>query len=49
MPDYARRAGAFLAIVNLSKTHYDDICDVLIVQKAGEVLPAIVNSLRDTI
>ena len=49
MPEYARQAGAFLAIVNLSKTPYDDICDVLIVQKAGEVLPAIVNSLRDTI
>ncbi len=49
MPDYARQAGAFLAIVNLSETPYDDICDVLIVQKAGEVLPAIANSLRDTI
>lgn len=47
MPDYARQAGAFLAIVNLSETPYDDICDVLIVQKAGEVLPAIVNSLND--
>jgi NAD-dependent deacetylase len=47
MPDYARQAGAFLAIVNLSETPYDDICDVLIVQKAGEVLPAIVNSLKD--
>ncbi len=48
MPDYARQAGAFLAIVNLSETPYDDLCDVLIGQKAGKVLPDIVSSLRET-
>ena len=46
MPDYARRAGAFLAIVNLSETPYDSLCDVLIRGKAGQVLPKIVERLE---
>jgi NAD-dependent deacetylase len=45
MPQYAREGGAFLAIINLSETPYDSICDVLIRGKAGEVLPAIVNEI----
>jgi NAD-dependent protein deacetylase/lipoamidase len=43
MPEYAKAAGAFLVIVNLSKTPYDKICDVLIRGKAGEVLKKIVD------
>jgi NAD-dependent deacetylase len=43
MPLYAKENGAFLAIVNLSETPCDRICDVLIPDKAGEVLKGIVN------
>lgn len=46
MPDYAKRHGAFLAIINLSETPYDDVCDALIRAKAGEMLPAIVEAVR---
>ncbi|RTZ96128.1 MAG: sigma factor regulator FecR [Deltaproteobacteria bacterium] len=41
LPDIARRSGAFLAIVNLSSTPYDAVCDVCIREKAGDVLPRI--------
>ncbi len=47
MPSYAKQSGAFLAIVNLSQTPYDERCDVLIRGKAGEVLQEIVNTIRD--
>jgi len=47
MPSYAKQSGAFLAIVNLSQTPYDERCDVLIRGKAGEVLLEIVNTIRD--
>jgi len=46
MPNYAKEAGAFLAIVNLSETPCDTMCDVLIRGKAGEVLPKIVECLK---
>ena len=46
MPEYAKRHGAFLAIINLSETPYDDVCDVLIRGKAGEVMAAIVEKIR---
>ena len=45
MPSYAKQSGAFLAIINLSETPCDDICDVLIRGKAGEVLPEIVREV----
>ena len=38
MPEYALDAGAFLAIINLSPTPYDNRCQVLIKEKAGPVL-----------
>ena len=41
MPEYAKTAGAFLAIINLSETPYDKMCDVLIRGKAGDVLKKI--------
>jgi len=41
MPHYAKQSGAFLAIINLSETPYDEACDVLIRGKAGEVLTQI--------
>ena len=38
--DELARAGAFLAIVNLSDTPFDKRCEVLIQQPAGTLLPA---------
>ncbi len=46
MPDYAAKNGAFLAIVNLSETPYDDVTDVLIQGKAGQVLPEITREVK---
>lgn len=46
MPVYAKNSGAFLAIINLSETPCDGICDVRINEKAGEVLEKITNGIR---
>ncbi len=46
MPVYAKKNGAFLAIINLSETPCDDICDVLIRQKAGDVLQQIIKEVE---
>ena len=46
MPVYAKNNGAFLAIINLSDTPCDDICDVLIREKAGDVLQQIINEVE---
>ncbi|NNK84753.1 MAG: hypothetical protein HKO91_04290 [Desulfobacterales bacterium] len=46
MPVYAKNSGAFLAIINLSETPCDGICDVLISSKAGEVLKKITNEIK---
>jgi NAD-dependent deacetylase len=46
MPSHAKRNGAFLVIINLSETPYDELCDVLIRAMAGQVLPHIVASLE---
>jgi len=45
MPVYAKNSGAFLAIINLSETPCDGICDVRISGKAGEVLEKITNEI----
>jgi NAD-dependent deacetylase len=45
MPVYAKNRGAFLAIINLSETPCDEMCDVLIRSKAGEVLQQVIDSL----
>ena len=47
MPIYAKQNQAFMAIVNLSQTPCDDMCDVLIRAKAGEVLQKIVKAIED--
>ena len=49
MPIYAKNNGAFLAIINLSETPCDEMCDVLIRQKAGQVLQAIVSAVADVV
>jgi len=46
MPGYATKNGAFLVIVNLSETPYDDAADVLMQGKAGDVLPEIVTQVN---
>lgn len=46
MPEYAKNAGSFLVIVNLSKTPYDGVCDVLIREKAGHVLQKIIALVK---
>ncbi len=46
MPEYAKNNGAFLSIINLSETPYDNICDILINEKAGEVLHRIVAKVN---
>lgn len=45
MPEYAKTAGAFLVIINLSDTPYDTVCDVLIRGRAGDVLTQIVKEV----
>jgi NAD-dependent deacetylase len=47
MPVYAKNNGAFLAIVNLSETPCDDMCDVLIRDKAGNVLQQIIKKVEN--
>jgi NAD-dependent deacetylase len=49
MPFYAKNNSAFLAIINLSETPCDEMCDVLIRQKAGQVLQAIVAAVAGAI
>jgi len=46
MPGYARDSGAFLAIINLSSTPYDSLCQVLIREKAGPVLSEIADQVK---
>jgi NAD-dependent deacetylase len=46
MPGYAKDAGAFLAIINLSETPYDALSDVLIQDKAGKILEKIVKKVE---
>jgi len=47
MPVYAKNNGAFLAIVNLSETPCDGMCDVLIREKAGSVLQQIIREVEN--
>jgi NAD-dependent deacetylase len=46
IPVYAHDAGAFLAIVNLSDTPCDDLCSLLIREKAGRALGLLVAALE---
>ncbi len=41
LPEIARAAGAFVCEVNPEKTSLSDLCDELLMGKAGEVLPLI--------
>ena len=46
MPIYAKNGNAFLAIVNLSQTPHDSICDIRIQAKAGSALTQIMNCIK---
>lgn len=46
MPIYAKQNNAFMAIINLSETPCDEMCDVLIVEKAGDILMQILASVK---
>ncbi|MDY6791073.1 MAG: NAD-dependent protein deacylase [Thermodesulfobacteriota bacterium] len=46
MPVYAKNNGAFVAMINLSETPCDGICDVRINGKAAEVLQKITNAIQ---
>jgi len=47
MPDIALKHDAFLAIINLSETPYDKSCNLLINEKAGEILPKLIQQIND--
>lgn len=47
MPAIAKQKGAKLVIVNMEPTPLDDSANVVIHAKAGEVLPVIVNSVKE--
>ncbi len=47
LPGYAKRAGAFLAIINMSETPYDAECDLLIRDKAGRVMTRLIERLKN--
>ena len=47
MPIYAKNQGAFLAIINLSDTPCDEMCDVRIRAKAGDVLSQILKEVEN--
>jgi NAD-dependent deacetylase len=46
MPVYAKNHAAFLAIINLSDTPCDEMCDVLIRAKAEDVLSQILKKVE---
>jgi NAD-dependent deacetylase len=46
LPAITKQNGAFLAMINLSETPCDDICDLIIREKAGFVVQAIVDKIK---
>jgi NAD-dependent deacetylase len=46
LPTYAHRSKAELVFVNIAETAFDDIADVRLTGKAGEVLPRLVEAYR---
>lgn len=49
LPGMAKQNGAFLAMINLSETPCDSMCDVLIRDKAGVVVQAILDRIKKEI
>ena len=46
LPNYARRNDAKLVYVNIAATAFDDLADVIIIGKAGEILPGVLEAYR---
>lgn len=46
LPTYAKRAGARIIFVNVASTPYDPIADLILVGKAGEVMPSVVEAYK---
>ncbi len=46
IPTYAKRAGANIIFVNIASTPYDPIADLILLGKAGEVLPKVVEEYK---
>ena len=49
MPGYAKEAGAKLIIVNIGETPYDSRADIVIEEKAGDVMSKILEKIREKI
>ncbi|MEJ2704707.1 MAG: Sir2 family NAD-dependent protein deacetylase [Sedimentisphaerales bacterium] len=47
LPAVAKQNGAFLAMINLSETPCDNACDILVREKAGIVVQAIVDRVKE--
>lgn len=47
IPEYAKEAGAKLAIINLMPTDFDQDATVCIHDKAGEIMPQVIERARD--
>jgi NAD-dependent deacetylase len=47
MPGYAKEAGAKLIIVNIGETPYDSRADIVIEEKAGDVMSRILETVRE--
>jgi NAD-dependent SIR2 family protein deacetylase len=43
----AKQNGAFVGIINLSETPCDNMCDLLIREKAGVAVQAIVDKVKE--
>jgi len=46
MPLYAREGGARLIIVNLTPTHLDELADVVVRARAGDVMARLLERVR---
>ena len=46
MPIYAKQNNAFMVIINLSETPCDNMCDVLITEKAGDILQGVLAAVK---
>jgi NAD-dependent SIR2 family protein deacetylase len=46
MPAHAKHAGAMLVIVNLEPTPLDGLADLVIPEKAGEAMAAVLSHVR---
>ena len=49
LPGLAKQNGAFLTIINLSQTPCDNMCDLLIQEKAGIVVHSIIEKVKKVI